>query len=78
MSKRDDTQFVEPSIDSGATCGGELNTWDSQVELGEQDVVDEPPQQEVSEGSDLSADRYELRRLPGRFGRASYVRVLVR
>jgi hypothetical protein len=76
--KGDDTQFVEPEIDFGPNFGGELNARDSEVELGNQRGFDEPPQQEVSERGDEISDRFELRRLPGRFGRASYVRRLVR
>jgi hypothetical protein len=76
--KRDDTQLAEPEIDSGTNFGGELNARDSEAELGGQHGVDEQPQRDVSEGSDVNLDRFELRRLPGRFGRASYVRRLVR
>jgi hypothetical protein len=74
--KRDGPQ--EPEIGSGTNFGGELNARDSEVELGDQHGVGEPPQREVSEESDLNSDRFELRRLPGRFGRGSFVRRLVR
>ena len=76
--KRDDAQFVDPEIDSGANFGSGLNDRDSEADLGDQHGVDEPSEREFAEGSAVSADSFELQRLPGRFGKESYVRRLVR
>ena len=68
MPKRDDVEFVEPETGSGAIYGGEISARDNRVEPVEQ--LDEPQQGD--------GDRFELRRLPGRFGKESYIRRLVR
>ena len=54
--KRDDAQFVDPEIDSGANFGSGLNDRDSEADLGDQHGVDEPSEREFAEGSAVSAD----------------------